>query len=131
MSDEVKAVAEPVPYGRDGYQLFMNAMVTRADGKKMYIPHLLVDTGMNEYYETPELESLYGTFPVAFEARVVRRIRWDYDTIDQHQIVVEYTGEDFWDVEPCEDPDDDTAYFREWNTWLMSDRCHYYPVLSE
>jgi len=21
-------------------------------------------------------------------------------------------------------------YFREWNTWLMKDRCHYYPVFE-
>jgi hypothetical protein len=130
MSDEVKVVAEPVPYERDGYQLFMNAIVTRADGKKMYIPHLLVDTGLDHYYETSTLEGLYGTFPVAFEARVVQGIDWDEDEFDQHYVVVEYTSEDFGDVEPLEDADDDTAYFREWNTWLVADRCHYYPVLE-
>jgi hypothetical protein len=126
----VRVVAEPVPFERDNYQLFMNALVTRADGKKLYIPHVLVDTGMSEYYETSELEGLYGAFPVAFEARVVQGIDWERETFDQHQVVVEYTGEDFWDVEPFEDPDQDTAYFREWNTWLVADRCHYYPVLE-
>jgi hypothetical protein len=43
----VNVVAEPVPFERDGYQLFMNAIVTREDGQKMYIPHLLVATGLD------------------------------------------------------------------------------------
>jgi hypothetical protein len=41
-----------------------------------------------------------------------------------------YTGEDFYDIEPLSG-EEDTAYFREWNTWLVADRCQYYPVLSE
>jgi len=104
----VKVVAEPVPFEREGYQLFINAIVTREDGKKLYIPHLLVDTGLNEYYETSELEGLYGTFPVAFEAQVVGGIDWEYEEFEQNRVLVEYVGEDFWDVEPFENPDDDT-----------------------
>ena len=126
----VKVVAEPVPFELEEFQLFINAIVTREDGKKLYIPHILVNTGLSEYYETSDLEGLYGTFPVAFEARVESGIDWDYDEFEQNRVYVEYTGEDFYDVEPFENPDDDTAYWREWNTWLVDDRCHYYPVLE-
>ena len=130
MADTVKITAEPVPCGRDEYQLFLNAIVTHRSGKKLYIPQIYVDTGMDKYYETSELEGLYGHFPVTFNAEVESGIDWDYcDDIYHYNVFMTYAGEDFFDVEPLS-ADDDTAYFREWNTWLMDDRCRYYPVLE-
>jgi len=129
--DLVKIIAEPVPYSRDHYQLFINAIVTNAEGKKLYIPHILVDIGETTYYETSEMEGLYGCFPVAFEAYVENGIDWEYGEFRQNHVYLVYAGDDFSEeVEPFEDPDDDTAYLRDWNTWLVNDRCHYYPVLE-
>src|SRR6266699_1279567 len=111
----VNVIAEPTPFEKDGYQLFVNAILTNSEGQKLYIPHLLVDTGLSYYCETSETESLYGSFPVPFEARVVHGIfSWEDQEYRQYNTVVEYTGEDFHDVEPFENGDDDTAYFREW-----------------
>jgi hypothetical protein len=112
----VKVTAEPAPYAHEGYQIFRNAILEKEGVlEPMYLPLLLVHTGLDCLYETSEMEDRDGMFPVAFPARVVDGMeKFHDDSYSLYRVEVEYVGEDFYDVEPFQDWRDDAVYFEQW-----------------
>src|SRR5215831_18919382 len=98
----VKVTAEPTPYAHEGCQIFRNAILEKAgDPEPMYLPLLLVYTGLDCLYETSEMGDRDGMFPVAFHGRVVDGMEeFHDDSYSLYRVEVEYVGEDFCDVEP-------------------------------